>query len=247
MLALLSDLHSNLHALEACLADARARGATQYAFLGDLVGYGAQPQAVVDRVMDLVSQGAWALRGNHDAVAVAPPADTTRADSAGAAWSHAQLSAAHRDFLASLPLTQQQDSMLLVHASAHQPAHWHYVDDERSAQASLDAADETVCHIFGGHVHHQQLFYRGNGRGLMRFTPRADTPIPVSRHRRWVATVGSVGQPRDGRSDAMYALFDNRTAVLRFLRVPYDHAAAAQAIVRAGLPAYNAERLKKGV
>src|SRR4051794_21751054 len=103
-LALLSDLHANLHALNACLADARARGATHYAFLGDLVGYGADPGPVLDTVMDMAQHGAWVIKGNHDDAAVNPQLDSQRADQLGGAWSHAQLSQQHRVFLAELPL-----------------------------------------------------------------------------------------------------------------------------------------------
>lgn len=247
-LALLSDLHANLRALDACLADTRARGATQHAFLGDLVGYGAEPGAVVDRVMDMVAGGAWALRGNHDDVAVTPPADTSRGDSAGAAWTHGQLNAGQLDFLANLPLTLRKDSLFLVHASAHEPQRWHYVDDERSAAESLEATgDDAITHVFGGHVHEQRLFYQGAGRGLMAFAPTCGVAVPVPRHRRWLGTIGSVGQPRDGRREAMYALFDTDALKLTFVRVPYDHAGAAQAIRAAGLPEFNAARLEKGI
>ena len=120
-LALLSDIHANRHALDAWLADAAGRGVTQYAFLGDLVGYGAEPAAVLDRVMGFAAQGAWLVRGNHDDVAVDPPADTSRADAAGAAWSHSQLSPVQHAFLAGLPLTLRHGAIFRGHASAHQP------------------------------------------------------------------------------------------------------------------------------
>lgn len=246
-LALLSDLHANRQALEACLADARARGATQYAFLGDLVGYGGEPAAVLDRVMDMAGQGAWVLRGNHDDAAVAPSQDSTRPDQAGAAWTYAQLSAAQRQFLAALPLVVRADFILLVHASAREPRRWDYVEDATGARGSLDAAGaEGATHVFGGHVHEQRLFFQGAGRGVMAFEPTAGVPIPVPRHRRWLATVGSVGQPRDGRRDAMYALFDSTSMRMVFVRVPYDHEAAALAIRQAGLPEFYAQRLALG-
>lgn len=248
-LALLSDLHANLRALDACLADAAARGADQLAFLGDLVGYGAEPGPVLDRVMQQVDAGAWALRGNHDDVAVTPPADLTRADNAGAAWTHAQLNAAQLAFLAGLPLTLRRGTTFLVHASAYEPARWHYVDDERSAATSLAAipSEPPVTHVFGGHVHEQRLFYQGAGRGLMGFAPTPGIAVPVPAHRRWLATIGSVGQPRDGRTEAMYAMFDTVALQLTFVRVPYDHAAAARAIRAAGLPEFNARRLEQGL
>ncbi|MBE7939476.1 MULTISPECIES: metallophosphoesterase family protein [Ramlibacter] len=247
-LALLSDLHANLQALQACLADARARGATHHAFLGDLVGYGADPGPVLDLVMAHAAQGAWVLGGNHDAVAVQPPAGVPqRADQAGAAWTHAQLSPAQRGFLAGLPLVIREGEILMVHASADAPARWAYVDTPLSATASLAAAQAAGARwVFGGHVHEQRLFYDGAGGRVMAFEPTPGVAIPVPGHRRWLATVGSVGQPRDGRPQAMYALFDGEAQRLRFLRVEYDVAAAAQAIRRAGRPEADAARLARG-
>jgi diadenosine tetraphosphatase ApaH/serine/threonine PP2A family protein phosphatase len=97
-----------------------------------------------------------------------------------------------------------------------------------------------------GHVHHQTLYYQGAGRGLMPFKPMPGVGVPVPRQRACVATVGSVGQPRDGDPRAMYAIYDMRAGRLTFHRVPYDHAAAAQAIRQAGLPEYFAHRLETG-
>lgn len=243
-LALLSDVHANLQALAACLAHARAQGAQRFALLGDLVGYGADPVAVMQQVMQLHFEGAIVLKGNHDELAVHPGAGGRTLAHGTAAWTHAQLDAAQLAFLDALPLTVHEGRVLLVHASADQPERWHYVEDARSAAASLDAAGAwpAVRYVFGGHVHHQTLYYRGSGRGLMPFEPTPGAAIPVPGHRRWLATIGSVGQPRDGRTEAMYAVFDPDAAQLTFHRVPYDHAAAAAAIRRAGLPDFFAQR-----
>lgn len=255
-LALLSDIHANLHAFQACLAHAQAQGAQRIAILGDSVGYGPEPAAVVARLQLLAAQGALVLQGNHDLAAVQPPAEPApgapapppSAESLSAAWTRQQLDPAARAFLAALPLTARTGSCLLVHASADAPQRWHYVTDERSANASLDAAcaDPDVRYVFGGHVHLQRLFYRGASHGLMRFDPRPGVPIPVPTHRRWLATVGSVGQPRDGDPRAMYALFDAATAQLCFHRVAYDHLAVAAAVRAAGQPEFFASRLELG-
>lgn len=247
-LALLSDIHANIQALDACLQHAQAQRAERYAFLGDMVGYGADPSAVVDRIMEFTDSGAVALKGNHDAMAVAPPPKVTTVGDTTAHWTHAQLSPARRAWLDGLPLTVQQDTVLLVHASANEPELWHYVYDARGAGASLDgaAAWSGMRYVFGGHVHRQTLYFRGAADGLMMFVPQAGVAIPVPGHRQWLATVGSVGQPRDGKPLAMYALFDTERARLTFHRVAYDHPAAAAAIRRAGLPEYFAARLEEG-
>jgi len=247
-LALMSDIHGNIQALDACLEHARAKGAQQFAFLGDLVGYGANPVEVLDRIMSLTDQNTIVLKGNHDEMAVTPPLDVKNIGSSTAAWTHLQLGPVQRAWLDSLPLSAQLDKILLVHASADGPELWRYIYDERAATASLDAAAEWpgVRYVFGGHVHEQSLYYRGSTAGLMKFTPQPGVAVPVPSHRQWLSTVGSVGQPRDGKPDAMYALLDTDRWQLTFHRVAYDHDTAAWAIRAAGLPDFFAERLEKG-
>lgn len=245
--ALLSDLHANAQALQACLDHARAQGAERWAILGDLVGYGAHPGEVVDQVMQLAAQGAVVIRGNHDAMAVQPePTDHTLGAST-ALWTHQQLSPSQCDFLAALPLQVQEHTSLFVHASADHPERWRYVDRPELAQTCLDAAASLHAdRVFVGHVHHQLVYYRGAGQQLMGFKPTPGAPMPLSANRQWVVTVGSVGQPRDGDPRAMYAMLDDAAQRLTFHRVPYDHAEAAAAIRRAGLPDYFAQRLESG-
>lgn len=250
-LALISDIHANWQALQACLAHARQQGVDQLAFLGDLVGYGADPVAVLDEVMHLAAQGAWVLRGNHDEMALDPPvahnAEATRG-SQGAQWTHDQLTPLHRTFLADLPLTLSQDGVLLVHASADRPETWRYVDGESAAGRCLDQAlaQQKGPHVLVGHVHHQTLYYQGTGRHLMRFEPTPGLPMPTPLHRPMVASVGSCGQPRDGDPRAMYAVYDRTAQKMTFHRVSYNHLDAAAAIRRAGLPEFFAQRLELG-
>jgi diadenosine tetraphosphatase ApaH/serine/threonine PP2A family protein phosphatase len=247
-IALLSDIHANIQALEACLAHARAQQAERFVFLGDMVGYGADPGAVVDRIMQLTDEGALALQGNHDAMAVTPPTDVKTVGDSTAAWTHRQLMPDQRDWISRLPLTLQHENALFVHASANDPHLWRYVYDARAAKDSMDAAVHWpgVQYVFGGHVHLQTLYYQGAGHTLMPFVPLPGVAIPVPRHRQWLATVGSAGQPRDGNTHAMYSLFDMAQAQLTFHRVPYDHFAAAAAIRRVGLHEFFADRLEKG-
>lgn len=247
-LALMSDIHSNFEALQACVAHAQGQGIDQYAFLGDMVGYGADPVAVVEYIMQACSQGAIALRGNHDELALRPPEQVRTLGDSTALWTHNRLGSVHRDWMTSLPLTCHLDTVLLVHASADMPERWHYVHDGRAAAASLDAAQAWpgVRYVLGGHVHEQSLYYRGATDGLMRFTPQPAVPVPVPRHRQWLATVGSVGQPRDGNPASMYTVLDTGRSQITFFRVPYDTSAAAASIRRAGLPDFFAQRLESG-
>lgn len=247
-LALLSDLHANLRALEACLAHARAQGATRLAILGDIVGYGPEPGLVVDRVMALAREGAVVLQGNHDQLAVTGEAGATVAH-AGARWTHDHLSVLQCAFLQSLPLTATLGDILLVHATADDPPAWYYVRDARQAARSLDAAcaGGGIRYVFGGHVHEQRLWFAGRRGDLLPFAPTPGAPIALPRHRRWLATIGSVGQPRDHDTRAGYALWeDTDPPQLTFFRVPYDHVAEAQAVRATDLPAAFAQRLLEG-
>lgn len=247
LLALMSDIHANLRAFDACLAHARSSGAAHVALLGDLVGYGAEPAEVIGRAQALAAQGAVVLRGNHDVLAAQPRAQAQTHEDATAQWTHERLSPAQRDWLTALPLTHRLGAALLVHASAAQPAQWRYVRDAQAAAQSLEAAlaeDPAVRYVLGGHVHEQYLYYRGTGRTMMPFAPTAGIGVPVPGHRHWVATIGSVGQPRDGDPRAAYALLDLAQRKLTFQRVAYDHAGAARSIRAAGLSDLYAQRVE---
>jgi diadenosine tetraphosphatase ApaH/serine/threonine PP2A family protein phosphatase len=244
-LALLTDLHANLEALEAVLEHAQRQGAEQHAFLGDLVGYGADPGPVVDRVQAAVAAGALAIKGNHDEATTqgAPPA--MRPDAARAvAWTREHLSPAQLSFLADLPLTIERGGRLFVHASAVDPSRWLYVLSAVDAGRSLRAV--TAREIFSGHTHTPGLYHLAADGALGSFRPVPGTPIKLTAFHRWLVIPGSVGQPRDGNPAACYALLDDATDVLVFHRVPYDAERAAKKIRAAGLPGDLGARLELG-
>ena len=244
-LALFADIHSNLEALTACIAHAQALGAQRYAFLGDLVGYGADPVAVLDLIERHASEGAVVVLGNHDAAALGRPNDSLNARAKAAiAWTQTQLGDRQRAFLTALPLTVRDGNMLFVHASAAAPEQWIYVTGLREAEESIRAGN--AGYIFSGHVHEQKLYYMGASGRPMPFRPVPGTPIPTAKHRQWLAIVGSAGQPRDHINKACYALADFERERLTFFRVPYDHELAVRKIRSAGLPERVARRLERG-
>ncbi|MGB8932342.1 MAG: metallophosphoesterase family protein [Anaeromyxobacteraceae bacterium] len=244
--ALFADIHANLDALTACLAEAEAHGAERHAFLGDLVGYGAEPGAVLDLVAGYAARGAVVVRGNHDAAVVGGGTDAMR-DVAAAAidWTRRQLDASQLAFLQGLPLTVRDGEVLYVHASAEQPGEWSYVSDERTAARSL-AASRGARYVLCGHVHEPTLFYTSAAERPVPFTPVPGRAIPVPAHRRWLVVVGSVGQPRDHDTAACWAMLDLARHTLTFHRVPYDWRAAATKIRAAGLPEELAARIERG-
>jgi diadenosine tetraphosphatase ApaH/serine/threonine PP2A family protein phosphatase len=244
-LALFADIHSNLEALTACLAHAKALGAQRFAFLGDLVGYGADPVAVLDVIEQHAAAGAIVVLGNHDAAAIGRPTPGLNAlAEAAIVWTQRRLGERQRAFIGGLPLTVREGSVLFVHASAAEPEHWTYVTGARQAEHSMKASQAGI--IFSGHVHEQRLYYMGARGRPMPFRPVSGTPIPTGRHRQWLAIVGSAGQPRDRNTAACYALADLARERLTFFRVPYDYEAAAQKIRAAGLPERLARRLERG-
>ncbi len=244
-IALLSDIHANIEALQACMAHARKNGATEFAFLGDLVGYGPDPCAVLDHLSALADHGAPVLLGNHDAAALeGPPAGMSEMARLAIQWTQPRLALRHLNFIKSLPLVHRMGDTLLVHASASEPRAWKYLDHEGSASESLAATD--AAQTFVGHVHHQMLFYQNPDGQTRAFHPTPGVDIPLSKQCRWVATTGSVGQPRDGNTAAAYALFDPGLRTLTFCRVPYDWERTIFKIYRVGLPPALAHRLSEG-
>jgi diadenosine tetraphosphatase ApaH/serine/threonine PP2A family protein phosphatase len=244
VLALLADIHSNLEALEACLAHAQGRGASEFAFLGDLVGYGADPGAVIDIISGHASRGAVVVKGNHDAAISGSKGYLNEAAAAAIVWSRRVLSPQHRAFLDELPLCVRRGPSCFVHASAASPERWDYIDSPGAAERSARAA--ATPYTFCGHVHEQVLYAQGIGHRMIAFRPQPAIAIPFGAHRAWLAIVGSAGQPRDGNPAACYTLADLEAKSITFHRVAYDNFAAARKIRAAGLPEILAYRLERG-
>ena len=243
-IAIFTDIHANRQALEACLAQARERGAERFVFLGDLVGYGADPDWTVATVADLVGKGATCVRGNHDN-AVSVPSERMNVEAQIAIeWTRGQLDSDQRRFLSELPMTVVSADRLYVHAEASAPAQWKYVASVEDASESFAAVRDRL--IFCGHIHLPQLYSMSVTGKLVRFVPTSDVAIPLLPGRRWLAVVGSVGQPRDGNPAAAYCLVDTSGGERTYCRAPYDVAEAAERIRRAGLPPHLANRLMQG-
>jgi diadenosine tetraphosphatase ApaH/serine/threonine PP2A family protein phosphatase len=245
-IALFADLHSNLEAFEACMSHAQEMGADRYVFLGDLVGYNADPKAIIERVAELVQLGkAVAVQGNHDAACFEDYSQKMNPSALAAIhWTRSQLSTHHIDFLKNLPLIILEEDKCFVHASAHNPGDWNYVNDGMSAWRCAEHSGK--IYTFVGHMHDQMLYYQSSVGKLIRFSPHPGESIPAGKHRRWVAVVGSLGQPRDGKPEACFAMFEPSNESMTFHRVSYDHYLAAEKVARAGLPQELADRLLTG-
>jgi predicted phosphodiesterase len=242
--AIFSDIHANRQAFEACLAAARAKGAQRIVLLGDYVGYGADPEWVVDRVRELVAQGTIALVGNHDRAVSHHDSHMNLEAQVAIEWTRGELGIEQRHFLNQLPLEHREGEALFVHADASAPQDWNYVLDATGAAQSMQA---TTAHVtFCGHVHRPAVYTLSSVGKVTTFVPVADVPISLLRGRQWLIVAGSVGQPRDGISASSYLMYDGDRGEVTFCRAPYDVAAASAAIRARGLPHWLADRLLMG-
>jgi diadenosine tetraphosphatase ApaH/serine/threonine PP2A family protein phosphatase len=243
-IAFFTDIHANREALTACLEHAGGNRIDRCVFLGDYIGYGADPVFAIETVMAHVERGAVAVLGNHDAAALTPDRAMNAAASAAIEWTRRWLDATHMAFIRGLPLSHEDDGRLYVHASADQPSAWHYVTDRHAASQCLAAtrAQATFC----GHTHVPTLFHRSLTGRTASFRPHDGVEIPLTAGRRWLAVIGSVGQPRDHNPAACYGVLDTARNALTYFRVPYDVDTAARKITDAGLPAMLSRRLLAG-
>lgn len=243
-IAILSDIHANREAFDAALSVVHAFGPDETVLLGDLVGYGPDPEYVVETSARLAEDGAICILGNHDQAVVHDRRDMSEHAREAVRWTRRRMSPAHLAFLDALPLSVRSEDRLYVHASADQPAKWRYVRDTDAALASLAASDAAL--IVCGHTHVPALYYMLPGRRPVRFTPVDNMPAPLSRLRRHLLVCGAVGQPRDGNPAACVGLIDTAMHTVENRRVPYDFDETARKIVAHGLPAWLGMRLTIG-
>ena len=240
---MISDIHSNRHALETVLGAVDATGVDQVWCLGDMVGYGAEPDACTALIRE---RSSVCLVGNHDLAVLGALDISTFSDAAAAAveWTRGNVGEQTLEFLASLGPTASQAGVGLFHASPRDPI-WEYVLSADQAEAGFEAQEERVGLI--GHSHISLFFVRAPGaRGYPQGAQAADGAELEIGEGDWLLNPGSVGQPRDGDPRAAWLELDTETWVARYHRVEYDVEGAAAAIVAAGLPGLLAERLEVG-
>ncbi|HOW42527.1 MAG TPA: metallophosphoesterase family protein [Candidatus Omnitrophota bacterium] len=238
--AVFSDIHANLEALDAVLQACRCQRIDAYLCVGDIVGYGADPAACIDRtrsVANVIVAGNhdWAVCGQTDIATFNPFA------CAAIEWTRTALSAPERAFLASLPLTFANADCTLTHGTLHEPEQFHYLTDGFIAWPTFRLLQTTVCFI--GHTHIAGVFMEGADRQACRIS---DTAFVAQPGNRYIVNVGSVGQPRDSHPAAAYCIFDSQELTVNILRVDYDIAAARKKIIAAGLPRFLGDRLLSG-
>ena len=236
--AILGDIHANLDALEAVLADADARGATHHVCIGDVVGYNANPHECVARIQGLECP---VVKGNHDEEASADTEIVGLNPLAQAAllWTRENLDDDDKRWLRELRLVRQVRDFTVVHATLDTPGSWAYVLNKFDAMASFSYQFTQVC--FFGHTHVPRVYVKG-----LSVTMETAEQTVIEPGRKYFINVGSVGQPRDGDWRAAYVLYDMEAGEATLHRVEYDIASAQRKILDAGLPPQLAERLSIG-
>jgi predicted phosphodiesterase len=237
-IAILSDLHANLEATDAVLADARDRGCTDYVCLGDVVGYNANPRECLEIVQKL---GCPVVKGNHDEQASLDESsrDFNALAEMAINWTREQLTEPDKQWLRDLGFTRQIGDFTIVHATLDRPEQWGYVFNTLDAAASFAYQETTVC--FFGHTHVAGAFVRDDGVKRVRVDE-----LKIEPTKKYFINTGSVGQPRDGDWRAAYCIYHVDKNVVEQRRLKYDVATAQDKIIKAGLPRLLAERLKLG-
>lgn len=237
-LAVLSDIHSNLAALDAVRGDLPE--VDEVWVLGDIVGYGPQPNEVIGALQEI---GARSVMGNHDGAAIGQvDVSWFNPDAARAiGWTAEAVDENARAYLATLPEIRRQGELTAVHGSPRDPM-WEYISGPDVASANLASFDTRIC--LHGHTH-VPVVYRAEDGKAMLVVATTGAPVAVVGSR-LLLNPGSVGQPRDGNPAASYLLVDTDAGLAEFRRVSYDVAATQRLMREAGLPARLAERLSYG-
>jgi len=236
--AIFGDIHANLEALQAVLADAEAHGVTHYVCLGDVVGYNANPHECVEIVRALDCP---VVKGNHDEQASMTDDLSGFNPLAEEAinWTRRQLTDEDKQWLRDLKMVRQVRDFTIVHATLDTPHKWGYVFNQLDAAASFNSQHTTLC--FYGHTHAPRAYIR---EGSVK--SQVLDKLSIEAGKKYFINVGSVGQPRDGDWHAAYCLFYPDKQLVELRRIEYDIWTAQDKIVAAGLPQRLADRLALG-
>jgi predicted phosphodiesterase len=231
-IAIISDIHSNLEALTKAMELIDQHSIDEIICLGDIVGYGANPNECIELVRQRCSA---VIKGNHEHAVEDSSLTEYFTDDARAAifWTRKQLTEKNFNYLLALPLFHKTDDLLFVHASPCHPAEWHYILDTSHACAAFRCFSELICFI--GHTHTPVIYSTG---GQVR---------RITKEERSIINVGSIGQPRDRNSDLSFGIFDTGTWKYENIRSPYDMQTAARKILKTTLPPKLGQRLFMGV
>jgi len=238
--AVFSDVHGNLEALEAVLADIAAERVQEMICLGDIVGYGPNPAECIEMIRCL---GCAVVMGNHDEACVEPEkeADLNEYARAGIAFARRQLSDAQTTWLRNRPLRLDFEDFTAIHASLDDAEEWQYIFSPADARRHFLFQEKPLC--FCGHTHRPGVWTQ-EGRKIRGSAPTGNVTYPLGA--RTLINVGSVGQPRNMRPEACYAIYNRAAHSVAFRFIPYNLKETQWKIFAAGLPRFLAQRLAVG-
>lgn len=243
-IAILSDIHANLEALQVVLTDMRSMEVETALCLGDTVGYGPDPAAC----LDLVAEHCVAsILGNHEAMLLMldefPKGSYSEVVLDPLHLAHEQLSHKQLQHVGNLPLGIDLDTFQIIHSSHHQSSEFHYIDSHEAAADNFASQKQPVS--FHGHTHVPAIWEKAESGKICCYAPQHQ-PVHLDPARQYAINVGSVGQPRDRNSQASYAIYDPSTGTLLHRRLAYDIKKAQARFRSANLPKFNATRIAKG-
>jgi diadenosine tetraphosphatase ApaH/serine/threonine PP2A family protein phosphatase len=236
---IIGDIHSNLEAFEAVLEEIDKRKIDKITCLGDIVGYGANPNECIDKIRQLTD---IVVIGNHDAGSIGQT-DLNYFNwvaREACEWTGKVLTESNKVYLKSLDFVKKEKGAILVHASPSKPEAWRYVISVGMAMQEFSYFNESVC--FVGHSHVPITFVK---RGE-KYDVIEDTHFKIGRDANHIINVGSVGQPRDHDPRASFGIYDSDEGQIEIIRLAYDIGTAQQKIRKAGLPEFLATRLALG-
>ena len=256
--ALFSDVHANYQAFQSILKDSEQERVQRYVFIGDIVGYGAEPKACIAQLRDLMKRRECiSVAGNHD-YAVAGTSSYEQYNvyaQESIEWTKKQLDEEEREFLIQLPLVRRVPlheqhkehgrisvatrTFTVVHANLVAPEQWGYILDIDDAHPSFMLMEDQLCFI--GHSHKPLVFVENEFIDWF-----IEDKVEIQKDTKYIINIGSVGQPRDGNPDACYAILDDETHCVEIRRVAYDISKAQEKILNTTLPRILADRLSVG-
>ncbi len=234
--AVISDVHSNIEALSAVFSALEQTGIERVICLGDIVGYGADPNDCLHLIKEKCDV---VIRGNHDSAVSGSEEYSSFNPEAEEAiyWTRNRISEEWKSYLESLPMIFEENGIVYVHSSPHKPERWSYIVSREDALFEFRYFKGSAAFI--GHSHLSGIFCHDGDR--------FDDEVILNEEKRYIINVGSVGQPRDGNSNAAYAVYDDTMKLVSINRVAYDVESAAEKIKDAGLPGFLSSRLTAGI
>lgn len=241
--AVFSDIHSNLEAFQAILDHILTRDVDRYVCLGDVIGYGANPNECIDLMQSLPD--CPCVLGNHEAAVLGISSNMQAEARRVINWTREVLTKGGLWFLREMEDLIKWDNISFCHSNPYRPRNWYYVSEKTYISSSFARSKAKI--LFVGHTHVPVAITRKNFFCVYVRSPQHSMVVPAAELNRQIFNCGSVGQPRDGDPRASYLIYDDEKQLVEFYRIEYDYERAGEKILMAGLPKKYAQRLVDGL